>query len=354
MRKPEQPNQSTGPRSPAGKQRSSRNAVTHGLCSNILILPDESEEEFNQLKEGWMDDYDPPTNTARGLVSKAAIAEWYLLRAIRRHNQAEQAIYAEAPDPMQWTEEHHKTIERFTRYRTAQERAFARAFSNLERLRKNRKQEANASQRTEERMAALELKALKQQEELRMKQAKLDAQTANQTVKAEQKAEKEKAKPQPPPKKEPTRGELLFQGQHHPKKMRKIAVLDQWVEVEIENGKTVTTLFPSNEKLIAAGKKMLPPPELIYRRINFRDGVPPEYQWTGTNAQRNESGAHGIQRMTVDTWLDVIDREKLREDGHIGPTGVGNLPRPIERGGCNCPTCTKNRSILEKRAQQGA
>jgi hypothetical protein len=126
--------------------------------------------------------------------------------------------------------------------------------------------------------------------------------------------------------------------------MRKIPILDQWVEIEIENGRTVTTLFPSNEKLIEAGQKMFPPPELIYRRLNFRDGVPPEYAWTGSAT--NPTGRHGVQRMTVDTWLDVIEREKLRPDGHIGPTGVGNLPRPKERGGCNCPTCTHNQQRI--------
>jgi hypothetical protein len=47
----------------------------------------------------------------------------------------------------------------------------------------------------------------------------------------------------------------------------------------------------------------------------------------------------------------VIEREKLRTDGHIGPTGVGNLPRPMERGGCECPMCKRNREILEKRAE---
>ena len=56
-----------------------------------------------------------------------------------------------------------------------------------------------------------------------------------------------------------------------------------------------------------------------------------------------------IQRMTVDTWLDVIERERERGDGHIGPTGVGNLPRPEANGGCDCPVCTKNAEIWRKK-----
>jgi hypothetical protein len=68
--------------------------------------------------------------------------------------------------------------------------------------------------------------------------------------------------------------------------------------------------------------------------------------------ERLKRGGCGIQRMTVDTWLNVIEREKLRSDGHIGPTGVGNLPRPQETGGCSCPTCTHNQAILDARASQ--
>jgi hypothetical protein len=97
-----------------------------------------------------------------------------------------------------------------------------------------------------------------------------------------------------------------------------------------------------------------PPPEFVYRRINFPDGIPDEYRWTNSQAspERLKRGGCGIQRMTVDTWLNIIEREKLRDDGHIGPTGVGNLPRPQETGGCNCPTCTHNQAIFDARAAQ--
>ncbi len=56
--------------------------------------------------------------------------------------------------------------------------------------------------------------------------------------------------------------------------------------------------------------------------------------------------------MTLETWLDVVDKEKARGDGHVGPTGVGNLPRPESHGGCDCAVCTLNREILEKREQE--
>ncbi len=147
-----------------------------------------------------------------------------------------------------------------------------------------------------------------------------------------------------------TRAGQLFQGQNHPKKRKKIVRMEQWIEVRIRDGQAVSKLYPPNDTLIKEGQKMLPPPEFVYRRINFPDGVPHEYDWTGISEAQRKLGGCGIQRMTVDTWLEVIDREKLREDGHVGPTGVGNLPRPREHGECGCKTCVHNQAILDARA----
>ncbi len=97
---------------------------------------------------------------------------------------------------------------------------------------------------------------------------------------------------------------------------------------------------------------MWPAPELVYRRFNFVNGIPEEYYWTADDPQKRQYGGAGIQRMTVDKWLETIELEKNRADGHLGPTagGVGNLPRPKERGGCDCEVCTKNQAILDRRA----
>jgi hypothetical protein len=46
--------------------------------------------------------------------------------------------------------------------------------------------------------------------------------------------------------------------------------------------------------------------------------------------------------MKFDTWLDIIEREKASGTGHIGPTGVGNLPRPHYLDGCDCHVCAHN------------
>ncbi len=86
---------------------------------------------------------------------------------------------------------------------------------------------------------------------------------------------------------------------------------------------------------------MLPSPDLVYRRLNFPASVPPEYYWATSNPRARELGGTGIQRMTVDMWLEVIERERAEGSGHIGPTGIGNLPRPPENGTCECHVCTR-------------
>lgn len=153
--------------------------------------------------------------------------------------------------------------------------------------------------------------------------------------------------PEPPQ----SRAQTLFQGQKHPKNKKKIVRMEQWIEVRIVEGKAVTRLYPSNQDLIARGQRMLPPPEFVYRRINFPDGIPPEYDWVGViDEDHRQRGGCGIQRMTVNTWLEVIDREAQHAAGHLNP--VPNLPRANDA--CDCPTCRHNSAAfaaLEKEAQ---
>lgn len=148
-----------------------------------------------------------------------------------------------------------------------------------------------------------------------------------------------------------TKAQSIFQGQNHQKKQRKVTILNQWIEVEVVNGKTVTKLYPSNEKLIEEGKAMLPAPELVYRRFHFPSRVPTEYHWATKNPQARERGGMGIQRMTVDQWLYVIEREKSEGTGHLGPAGVPNLPRPAEHGICECEVCTRLAALWEASSQ---
>lgn len=143
-----------------------------------------------------------------------------------------------------------------------------------------------------------------------------------------------------------SRAQEVFQNQPQTRKTKKISILDQWHEITVEDGETVTRAYPSNEDLIKRGRKMNPPPTYVYRRLNFVKHIPPEYVWVTNNPDRRRNGGFCVQRMTVETWLAVIEREAANGDGHIGMTGVGNMPRPKERGTCSCPVCTANADLF--------
>ena len=122
------------------------------------------------------------------------------------------------------------------------------------------------------------------------------------------------------------------------KAKQRIITLEQWVEVERREGKTVTTLYPSNADLRKKGREMDPPPTLVYRRINFRSAIPFEYKWTTNDPLRHARGGHCIQRMTLAIWFKISASEEIEPGAHLGPCG-GIMPRPKERGGCDCPQC---------------
>lgn len=131
------------------------------------------------------------------------------------------------------------------------------------------------------------------------------------------------------------------------KKARKIVTLEQWVQVRVREGATVTTLYPPNDMLRERAQKMDPPPDLMYRRLNFVDGVPIEYYWATDDPTRRQNGGHGIQRMTVDTWLQTSELEERLGNGHVGPCSQP-LPRPKSRGGCDCEACVGLRAKYER------
>lgn len=50
---------STGPRTAMGKARSSRNATTHGLLAQDVLLDNENEQQFEERRDAILVDLDP-------------------------------------------------------------------------------------------------------------------------------------------------------------------------------------------------------------------------------------------------------------------------------------------------------
>ena len=108
---------STGPTSVEGKKKSSLNAVTHGIFSNIAILPGEDEAFIQKLREDILATYQPQDTMERCLVDRISIA---MLRQVRLC-QAEAAKLRISMRPEILAESlsqilRHSTIRRFKGY----------------------------------------------------------------------------------------------------------------------------------------------------------------------------------------------------------------------------------------------
>jgi hypothetical protein len=71
---------STGPRTESGKQRSSLNALRHGLTAQTAVLPNEDPQAYQRHIQQFLDEYAPATPTETQLVNEIANTAWRLNR----------------------------------------------------------------------------------------------------------------------------------------------------------------------------------------------------------------------------------------------------------------------------------
>ena len=71
---------STGPKTEAGKQRSSLNALRHGLTGQIVVMPTEDLQAYQLHLKSFADEYNPQGATEENLVQSLADTSWRLNR----------------------------------------------------------------------------------------------------------------------------------------------------------------------------------------------------------------------------------------------------------------------------------
>jgi hypothetical protein len=71
---------STGPRTEAGKQRSSQNALRHGLTARTAVLPSEDPAAYQRHCRQFIDEYKPATASETQLVQQLADTSWRINR----------------------------------------------------------------------------------------------------------------------------------------------------------------------------------------------------------------------------------------------------------------------------------
>jgi hypothetical protein len=90
----------TGPRTQLGKERSKHNALKHGVFSNVAVLKDESQDEFDSLLNGFREDYQPEGTLEEVLVEKLAMILWRHRRVLI----AERAEIRKGADSLNWNQ----------------------------------------------------------------------------------------------------------------------------------------------------------------------------------------------------------------------------------------------------------
>jgi hypothetical protein len=99
---------STGPRTPAGKRRSSQNSLKHGLCSNLYLYVSETDEPYRNhcrmIREALMAVSDIGEELAQSIAD-----DFWRVKAARGPKKAvlakalKERLVATKAEPVRWT-----------------------------------------------------------------------------------------------------------------------------------------------------------------------------------------------------------------------------------------------------------
>src|SRR5262249_23002955 len=84
--------------------------------------------------------------------------------------------------------------------------------------------------------------------------------------------------------------------------------LFQTVVVKIVDGKTITTMYPSNEEEMRVAKNAGQSKRAI-RQFEFPDGVPEEYHWVFPEINKRRAGAMRQVEISARLWQELAERE---------------------------------------------
>ena len=124
---------STGPRTDAGKARSSRNAVKHGLTSRQLVIAPGEEEEFAEFHGSLLAQLAPEGALEMGLFNMLVHAGWNL----QRFRTLEAQLMTNGIESL-LDESTAKALDRLQRYAASNQRSYYSALKELRTVQTNR------------------------------------------------------------------------------------------------------------------------------------------------------------------------------------------------------------------------
>lgn len=145
---------STGPVTVEGKARSSANSLTHGLTSGKVLMPGESQEEYDGFFAAIFADYKPANEHERMLATLVVETTWRYKRLLKMEESAilssatsaaengstESVATALAEMFVSPGGESHRSLSLLLRYLGDGQRAMVKAKAELERIQNLRRQ----------------------------------------------------------------------------------------------------------------------------------------------------------------------------------------------------------------------
>src|SRR6202158_2773580 len=146
---------SRGPVTPEGRAASSRNSLQHGFAAKSVVLPTESQEDFQSLLDSYTDQFHPQGGVEMDLVQTMAAARWRLRRICsiettlldKEMTRNAKDIRREFNNPddagrLAWVfrdlANHGQSLALLMRYEGALNRSYDRAFKQLHMLQSHR------------------------------------------------------------------------------------------------------------------------------------------------------------------------------------------------------------------------
>ncbi len=154
---------SQGPKTEEGRARSSQNALKHGLTALKFVLPTEDRDEFYHLRDAYLARFQPADPVEQRLVETMVLCDYRLRRLITiETNLLSNEIVRHGPDPdplidgmddedrLAWTFQHLATnnpsLQLLSRYQGQIDRAYHRAFRQLQQLQQVAQARGNVAQ----------------------------------------------------------------------------------------------------------------------------------------------------------------------------------------------------------------
>lgn len=125
---------STGPKTPEGKARASRNSTTHGLSGSHIVLSTEDPAAFDDMLAELHEDWAPASAQERQLVREIAENRWRIDRIRRIEAETFEAGIATGASLAESFHSRGPDFDRIRRYEITCTRAWQRAINLLDEL----------------------------------------------------------------------------------------------------------------------------------------------------------------------------------------------------------------------------